>query len=102
VRERCVKMARQRTSSHFQSKILVVSEGMGVLGERENHAEATLVTLGKQVAFSHNSIMRQAVLVMNHPVEAGLWNWLAGAVDLVTEAEGGFPWGKMFNHVAVR
>jgi len=52
----------------LQREILIISKGMGVLREGKGHAETALITLGKKITLGENGIMRQAVLVMNHPV----------------------------------
>ena len=77
-------------------------EEMGVLREGKGHAIATLVTLGKLVTLGENGIMRQAVLVMNHPIKPGLRDSLAGAVNGSSRLVAVLPGVKMFDHDAVR
>lgn len=64
MRETCLR----RWSGCLQREILIISKGMGVLREGKGHAETALITLGKKITLGENGIMRQAVLIMNHPV----------------------------------
>lgn len=92
---------RRRVSSRL-CEILIVKKGMRVLREGKGHAGTALITLGKLGTLGENGIMRQAVLVMNHPVKPGLRDSLAGAVNSSTRLVAGLPGIKVFDHHAVR
>ena len=97
MRETCLT----RYSGCLQCEILIVQKGMCVLREGKGHAEAALITLRKLVTLRKNGIMRQAVLVMNHPVQPGLRDSLAGAVNHSNRLVAGLSEYKVFDHHAV-